>query len=155
MVNLRVKLVHPAAKLPTRMTRGSAGLDLYAVESVEIPPTRCDPSGRADVGRVLVPIGIKLELPPGTVGRIASRSGLSVNSNVEVGAGWVDNDYRGELKVELKNFSSKPYRVNPGDRIAQLVILPLVDVEVESAPSLKETGRNSSGFGATDSKHEK
>lgn len=155
MVKLRVKLVHPAAKLPTRMTRGSSGLDLHAVESVEVPPTRCDPSGRADVGRALVPIGIKLELPPGTVGKIASRSGLSVNSNVEVGAGWVDNDYRGELKVELKNFGSKPYRVNPGDRIAQLVILPLVDVEIEPAPSLKETGRNSSGFGSTDSKHEK
>ncbi len=154
-MKLRVKLVHPEAKLPTRMTRGSAGLDLYAVESVEVPPTYCDPGGRANVGRALIPVGIKLELPPGTVGRIASRSGLSVNSNIEVGAGWVDNDYRGELKVELKNFGSKPYRVNLGDRIAQLVILPLVDVEVESVASLKETERNSSGFGSTDSKHKK
>lgn len=152
---LRVELVHPAAKLPTRITQGSAGLDLYAVESVEVPPTRCDPGGHADVGRALVPIGIKLELPPGTVGRIASRSGLSVDSNIEVGAGWVDSDYRGELKVELKNLSSKPYKVNPGDRIAQLVILPLVDIEVKSVLGLEETERDSSGFGSTNSKHEK
>lgn len=151
MTTLRIKLVHPAAKLPVRMTPGSAGLDLYAVESIEIPPARCNPSGHADIGRALVPTGIILQLPPGTVGRIASRSGLSVNSNIEAGAGWIDNDYRGELKVELKNLSSKPYKVNPGDRIAQLVILPLVDVEVQSMSRLEDTERSSSGFGSTDS----
>ena len=155
MVILKVKLIHPAAKLPARMTRGSAGLDLYAVESMEVPPTRCDQNGYADVGRALVPTGIILQLPPGTVGRVASRSGLSVNSNIEVGAGWIDNDYRGELKVELKNLGSKPYMVNPGDRIAQFVILPLVDVEVKSASHLEETERDSSGFGSTDSRYEK
>ena len=146
---LRVKLVHPAAKLPARMTPGSAGFDLYAAESIEVPPTRCEQDSCAEVGRALVSIGIKLQLPPGTVGRIASRSGLSVNSNIEAGAGWIDNDYRGELKVELKNLSSKPYKVNPGDRIAQLVILPLVDVEVHSVSHLEDTERGSSGFGST------
>ena len=80
---------------------------------------------------------------------------MSVNSNIEVGAGWIDNDYRGELKVELKNLGSKPYMVNPRDGIAQLVVLPLVDVEVESALHLEETERDSSGFGSTDSRHEK
>ncbi|MFC1925298.1 dUTP diphosphatase [Chloroflexota bacterium] len=151
MITLRVKLVHPAARLPERMTPGSAGLDLYAVESMEVPPTRCDQDGCADVGRVLVPTGVILQLPPETVGRIASRSGLSVNSNIEAGAGWIDNDYRGELKVELKNLSSKPYKVQQGDRIAQLVILPLVDVEVQSVSRLEDTERGSSGFGSTDS----
>jgi dUTP diphosphatase len=155
MMILRVKLVHPAAKLPARMTPGSAGLDLYAAESIEVPPTRCEQDGCVEVGRALVPIGIKLQLPPGTVGRIASRSGLSVNSNIEAGAGWIDNDYRGELKVELKNFSSKPYKVNPGDRIAQLVILPLADVEVKSVLHLEDTERGSSGFGSTNSRYGK
>ena len=155
MAILKVKLIHPVAKLPARMTPGSAGLDLYAVESMEVPPTRCDKDGCADVGRALVPTGIILQLPPGAVGRVASRSGLSVNSNIEAGAGWIDNDYRGELKVELKNLRSKPYKINPGDRIAQLVILPLVDVEVESTLHLEETERNSSGFGSTDSRHKK
>jgi len=150
----KIKLIHPAAKLPARMTPGSAGLDLYAVESMEIPPMCCNPDGYADAGRALVPTGIILQLPPGTVGRVASRSGLSVNSNIEVGAGWIDSDYRGELKVELKNLSSKSYRINPGDRIAQLVILPLADVEVESALHLEETERDSAGFGSTDSRHE-
>jgi len=155
MMILKVKLIHPAAKLPARMTQGSAGLDVYAVESMEIPPAHCDQNGYADIGRALVPTGIILQLPPGTVGRVASRSGLSVNSNIEAGAGWIDSDYRGELKVELKNLSSKPYKVNPGDRIAQLVILPLVDVEVESALQLEETERDSSGFGSTDARQNK
>lgn len=150
MKELKVKLIHPAAKIPARMTQGSAGLDIYASDNIEVPPTRCNSEGCADVGRALIPTGIVLQLPPGTVGRIGSRSGLSVNSNIEAGAGWIDNDYRGELKVELKNFSSKTYRVNPGDRIAQLVILPLEEVEVESVPQLEDTQRGSAGFGSTD-----
>jgi len=149
---LKVKLVHSAAKLPTRMTIGSAGLDLYAVENIEVPPTVCDQNGHTDVGRALIPIGIKLELPYGTVGRIASRSGLSVKSNLEVGAGWIDSDYRGEINVELKNFGSKPYNVRVGDRVAQLVILPIVNVKTEVVSSLKKTERNSSGFGSTNFK---
>ena len=151
MIQLRVKLVHPAAKLPTRMTDGSAGLDLYAVENIEVPPAFCNSSGRVDIGRALVNIGIIIEVPAGAVGRVASRSGLSVKSNIEVGAGWIDCDYRGELNVELKNFSSKSHKIKQGDRIAQLVILPIVNVEVKSAKSLKKTERNSSGFGSTDS----
>ena len=149
MLTLAVKIVHPDAKAPSRMTSGSAGLDLYAVDTIEIPPTRCDSNGCAEVGRALVSTGIEVELPPGTVGRIASRSGLSTGSNVEVGAGWVDSDYRGPLLVELKNLSSRPYRVSCGDRIAQLVILPVADVEVRVVPSLGETSRGPSGFGST------
>jgi len=151
---LKVNLIHPAAKLPTRMTAGSAGFDLYAVEDIEVPPATCDAKGHVDVGRALISIGIKLELPSGTLGRIASRSGLSVKSNLEVGAGWIDSDYRGELHVELKNFSSKPFRVRVGDRVAQLVILPTVNIKAEAMLSLKETERNSSGFGSTDLKDE-
>jgi len=150
MIILKIKLIHPAAILPARMTPGSAGFDLFAVENMEVPPTYCNPDGSTDIGRALVPTGIKLQLPSGTVGRIASRSGLSVNSNIEVGAGWIDSDYRGELKVELKNLSSKPFKVNPGDRIAQLLILPLVDAEVELTSYLEHTERGSSGFGSTD-----
>jgi dUTP pyrophosphatase len=151
----KVNLIHPAAKLPTRMTVGSAGWDLYAVENIEVPPTTSNVNGQVDVGRALIPIGIKLGLPSGTVGRIASRSGLSVKSNLEVGAGWIDSDYRGELNVELKNLSSKPFMVKVGDRIAQLVILPIVDIKIEAVVSLKKTDRNSSGFGSTDFKQEK
>jgi len=149
MPTLAVKLVHPAAKPPGKMTPGSAGLDLYAAESVEVPPTHCEPDGRAEVGRALVSTGIVIELPHGTVGRIASRSGLSVRANIEVGAGWIDSDYRGTVMVELKNFGSNPYRINQGDRVAQLMVLPVVDVEISVVTDIRETVRGSSGFGST------
>jgi len=151
MHSLGVKLVEPGAKVPTRMTAGSAGFDLYSAESVEVPPTHSSPGGRAEVGRALVSTGLVIELPPGTVGRVASRSGLSVKANVETGAGWIDSDYRGTLKVELKNFGSKAYKVNLGDRIAQLVVLPLVEVEVNVVADVKRTRRGSGGFGSTGS----
>jgi deoxyuridine 5'-triphosphate nucleotidohydrolase len=149
MPKLGVRLVHPAAILPQRMTAGSAGFDLHAAESVEIPPTHCEPRGCAEIGRALVSTGIVIELPQGTVGRIASRSGLSVKANIETGAGWIDSDYRGTVMVELKNFSSKPYQVNEGDRIAQLVILPVVDAEISIVAETGQTARGLSGFGST------
>jgi dUTP pyrophosphatase len=149
MHTLGVKLVEPGAKAPTKMTAGSAGFDLYSSESAEIPPTRCEPDGRAEVGRALVSTGLVIELPPGTVGRIASRSGLSVKANIEAGAGWIDSDYRGTVKVELKNFSSKAYKINLGDRIAQLVVLPVVDVEVRVVADVGGTRRGDGGFGST------
>lgn len=149
MLVVGVKKVHPAARPPSKMTSGSAGFDLYAAEAIEVPPARCNADGCVDVGRALVSTGIELELPPGTVGRIASRSGLSVAANVEVGAGWIDSDYRGTVMVELKNFGSAPFRIQQGDRIAQLVMLPLADAELAVIPSLEETSRGSSGFGST------
>ena len=151
MHSLGVKLVEPGAKAPTKMTVGSAGFDLYSSEGAEIPPTRCEPDGRAEVGRALVSTGLVIELPPGTVGRIASRSGLSVKANIEAGAGWIDSDFRGTVKVELKNFSSKAYKVNPGDRIAQLVVLPVVEVEITVVADVRQTTRGGGGFGSTGS----
>lgn len=151
MYSLGVKLVEPGARAPTKMTVGSAGFDLYSSESAEVPPTRCRPDGEAEVGRALVSTGLVIELPPGTVGRIASRSGLSVKENIEAGAGWIDSDYRGTVKVEMKNFSSKAYKVNQGDRIAQLVVLPVADVEVIVVGEVGGTGRGGGGFGSTGS----
>ena len=149
MLRFGVKLVRPGAQPPGKMTPGSAGYDLYAAEEVEVPANRCDSDGSAEVGRATVPTGLVLELPRGTVGRVASRSGLSVKSNIEVGAGWIDSDYRGEILVELKNFGSKPYKVSQGDRIAQLVILPIVDARVIVVADVEETRRGQSGFGST------
>ncbi len=149
MREVGVKLVHPAARPPQRMTAGSAGFDLFAAESVSIPPTHCEPDGSAEVGRALVSTGIVIQLPPGTVGRIASRSGLSVKANLEVGAGWIDSDYRGTLMVEMKNFGSKLYQVREGDRIAQLVILPVVETEISIVADTVETARGRAGFGST------
>ena len=146
---LRVKLVEPGAQAPAKMTAGSAGFDLHSAESVEVPPTRCLPDGWAEVGRALVSTGLVMELPPGTVGRVASRSGMSTKSNIETGAGWIDSDYRGIVRVELKNFSAEPYRVSRGDRIAQLVVLPLAEVELRVVTDVQDTGRGPGGFGST------
>ncbi|MFC1951159.1 dUTP diphosphatase [Chloroflexota bacterium] len=145
----RVKFIHPAAKLPAKMSDGSAGYDLYSVEDMEVPPSRCTSDSGVEIGRALVPTGIVLELLPGTVGRVGSRSGMSVKANIEAGAGWIDSDYRGELKVELKNMGSEAYIINRGDRIAQLIILPLASITIEAATEVNHTDRNSSGFGST------
>ncbi len=149
MSELRVKLVEPGAQAPAKMTPGSAGFDLYSAEAVEVPPARCLDGGRAEVGRALVSTGLVVELPPGTVGRVASRSGLSTRHNIETGAGWIDSDYRGIVRVELKNLGPAPYRVNRGDRIAQLVVLPLAEVAVAVVPDVEGTRRGSGGFGST------
>ncbi len=147
--NIRVKLVHSDATLPRKMSDGSAGYDLYAAQPVTVPAARSTPDGGAEIGRALVPIGIVLELPGNTVGRIASRSGLSTRSNIETGAGWIDSDYRGELFVELKNLSALPFQVSTGDRVAQLVILPLAATTLTLAADLDDTSRSLGGFGST------
>ena len=88
---------------------------------------------------------------PSTVGRIASRSGLSTRSNIKVGAGWIDSDYRGQVSVELKNLGSTEHKVAKGDRIAQLIILPVVLVDLQVTDELSATERGAAGFGSTDS----
>ena len=82
---VRVKFIHHEARLPLRMTDGSAGYDLYSVENMEIPPSRCTHDGRVEIGRALVPTGLVLELTASTVGRVGSRSGMSVKSNIDLG----------------------------------------------------------------------
>ncbi len=105
--------------------------------------------GRVNIGRALVPTGVALDIPERHVGRVGSRSGLSVKHNIEVGAGWIDSDYRGELKVELKNFSGLEFIVEEGDRIAQLIILSIVTPALEEVDSLSPTTRGTRGFGST------
>ncbi len=131
------------------MSDGSAGYDLYAAADAVIPAASVAGDGRVDVGRSLVPLGFAIELPKGTVGRLASRSGLSVKSNIEVGAGWVDSDYRGEVMVEMKNLSSVDYEISKGDRIAQLIFLRVEQPDILVTDSLESTARGASGIGST------
>ena len=149
MVDIRINLLSDQAHIPTRMTDGSAGYDLYAAADAIVPAAMISATGTVDVGRCLVPLGIAIELPIGTVGRIAARSGLSVNFNIEVGAGWIDSDFRGEVMVELKNLSSVDYRVMAGDRIAQLVLLMTANAELVVTDELEMTSRGISGIGST------
>ena len=149
MVDIRISLLSDQAHIPTRMTDGSAGYDLYATVDAVVPAATTSANGAVDIGRCLVPLGLAIELPIGTVGRIAARSGLSVKFNVEVGAGWIDSDFRGEVMVELKNLSSADYKITAGDRIAQLILLKTVKGELVVTDKLESTSRGTSGMGFT------
>jgi dUTP pyrophosphatase len=128
--------------LPAYASAGAAGLDLRAAvaEPLVVPPG----------GRVLVPTGLRLALPPGTEGQVRPRSGLALRHGVVLpnAPGTIDCDYRGEVQVILWNTGAAPFVVARGDRIAQLVVAPVVRVRVEEA-ALDETGRGSGGFGST------
>lgn len=129
--------------LPEFATKGSAGMDLYAFCS---EPTVLEPGGL-----VLIDTGISIELPENTVGIVSARSGLGVKHGITLsnGIGVIDSDYRGELKIGLCNVSDKPYTIMPSDRIAQLMVLGLVPVEIEERQNLSETERGQGGFGST------
>jgi dUTP pyrophosphatase len=143
--SLKIKRLHARAAIPSYATPGSAGLDLSA--SLE-SPLELAPGARA-----LIPTGIAIELPPGHEGQVRPRSGLAVKHGVTVlnAPGTVDEDYRGEVKVSLVNLGQDPFRVEPGMRVAQLVVAPTVRVAVLEVDALEETRRGAGGFGHTGS----
>ena len=147
-MTLKLKAVSPKVgkeiPFPTRATEGSAGLDLRACleEPVTIAPRQM----------VTIPTGVAMALPGQEyVGLIFARSGLGVKHGVSLsnGVGVIDSDYRGELKVGLTNLSDVPYTIQPGDRIAQLVVTPVALPQVEIVTELDDTGRGTGGFGST------
>jgi dUTP pyrophosphatase len=138
---LYVQRLRASAVLPTRQTAGAAGYDLYCDEdaAVIIPPGewRC------------VRTGVAVTVPDGTYGRVAPRSGLSCKGT-HVGAGVVDRDYTGEIKVLLFNMNREvEISVSGGDRIAQLVVTKISTPEVVEVESLESTARGEGGFGST------
>ena len=137
---LTVKPIRANAYIPTRGSTEAAGYDLYSVDAGTIEPS----------GTIMMDTGIAVQVPKGTYGRIASRSGLAIKHNVETKAGVIDPDYTGSIKVILHNFGSKPYEIKQGDRIAQLVLerIRQPDVKVEEN-QLRETDRGENGFGST------
>ena len=131
------------ARLPVRAHEDDAGLDLCAAEAVEVPP-----GGRASVGT-----GIAVAIPDGHAGLVVPRSGLAARSGIGLvnSPGLIDSGYRGELRVLLLNTDpEQPFAVEPGDRIAQLVIVPVALVQPVEG-ELDETPRGAGGFGSTDS----
>ena len=130
-------------ELPAYATESSAGMDLRAdiAEPLEIKPLQ----------RAMVPTGIFIALPKGTEAQVRPRSGRAAKYGVTVlnSPGTIDADYRGEVKVILVNLSDTVFIVNPGDRIAQMVIARYEKVEWEACDSLDETSRGEGGFGST------
>jgi len=141
-MELKVQLLSDSATLPTRAHEGDAGLDLYAAEAAHIGPGE----------RWQVATGIAVEIPDGHAGMVLPRSGLARRNGISLvnAPGLIDSGYRGELKVLLlNNDPAEVFRISPGDRIAQLVITPVVSAEPVQAEVLTETERGEGGFGST------
>lgn len=143
-MELLIKKLDERAKIPAAATGGSAGMDLCAVLD---EPLVLEPGQRA-----MVPTGLAIALPSNDlVALIFARSGLAVKHGITLSncVGVVDSDYRGEVKVGLINQSDKAYEIAPGERIAQMVIMPVVMADVSVADELPESDRGEGGFGST------
>ena len=143
-ITVKYKVLDARAKVPAYATPGAAAADLCAV--LDAPLTV------APMQRVLVPTGLAIELPGAhSVALVYARSGLSIKHGLCManGVGVVDSDYRGEIGVGLVNLGDSPYTVRPGDRIAQLMVTPVVRPTVVPVSELDETDRGAGGFGST------
>jgi dUTP pyrophosphatase len=137
-MELKVKRIDKGAKLPFYHHQGDAGLDIFsAVDCV------------LDTGAAMaVPTGIKVAIPEGYAGLIWDKSGISLKG-VHKLAGVIDSGYRGEVKVVLVNLGREPFRIEKGMKIAQLLIQPVIEVQVVETDELGETSRGEEGFGST------
>ncbi len=142
-IKLNIKILDNNKKIPYYATDGSAGMDITAGidQPLEIKPFE----------RKLVPTGMIIELPQGYEAQIRPRSGLSVKHGITLinCVGTIDEDYRGEVCVPLINLSDKIYEIQPGERIAQMIISPVQKVEIQLINEINSTARNSGGFGST------
>ncbi|NTW30276.1 MAG: dUTP diphosphatase [Candidatus Moranbacteria bacterium] len=138
-MNIEVKKLDPRAKLPVRAHEGDAGLDLCALEGCVI--------GAGERG--VVGTGIAIAVPPGHVGLIMDRSGLAAKEGITNLGGVIDAGYRGEWKVIMLNTSDKPYDVAAGERIAQILVIPIALPEVCEVSELDDTMRGEGHFGST------
>merc|ERR1712166_231413 len=137
---LKVKLTSATARVPMLGSANAAGYDMFASEATSVPAK----------GKTLIKTGVSMAIPIGNYGRIAPRSGLACKNFIDVGAGVIDADYRGEVRVLLFNFGETDFEVAEGDRIAQLIIEKYTQTElVEVTGDLDSTERGAGGFGST------
>lgn len=141
---IKIKLLNEKAHLPTRASEGAAGYDLRAC--IDEPIT-------LKKGKIFaVPTGVAIELPSkNLVAVLSARSGLAIRHGIALanGVGIIDSDYRGEIKVGLINSGEEDFVINPDERIAQMLIMPVETPELKLAEELSETTRGSGGFGST------
>lgn len=142
--DLRIRVIVDSGHGPPRYeTPHSAGMDLRAHlrEGIDLAPGE----------RTLVPTGLRLQIPPGYEGQVRPRSGLALKRGLTVlnAPGTIDADYRGEVGVILVNLSAEPQRIEPGERVAQLVIAPVTRASWEEVDELDESERGGGGFGST------
>jgi dUTP pyrophosphatase len=146
---IRVKLVGSVkVDLPKYQTTGSAGFDLQAAID---RPIKLSPRGLVSKNWELIPTGLAMEIPEGFEAQIRPRSGLAFKNGISIvnSPGTIDSDYRGSIGVILINHGVETFTVNPLDRIAQMIISPVVQVQLEFVESLGDTDRGAGGFGST------
>lgn len=137
-VDIKTKLLSKEARLPKQATSFSAGYDLFAAEDAVVP----------SLGRKLIKTNVSMAIPINYYGRIAPRSGLAYKNGIDVLAGVIDSDYRGDIGVILYNTDSiENFSVNIGDRIAQIIIEPCSNVDFIICENLASTNRGESGYG--------
>jgi dUTP pyrophosphatase len=136
---LNFKRLDPRATLPTRGSTSSAGLDLYSIEDLSILPGK----------RVLARTGLAVAVPEGFYGRVAPRSGLAVKNGLDVLAGVIDSDYRGEVCCALLNTGDETLNLEQGSRLCQLIIEQIITPVPQWANDLDVTSRGAGGFGST------
>ena len=143
MVKILVKKLDSRVKLPSYKTVGSSGMDLMALtdKPITILPKKS----------YLVPTGISVAMPKNYEIQIRPRSGLAAKNNISVlnTPGTIDSDYRGEIKIILFNHGSDDFLINNGDRIAQIVLMPIHKIDFEEVDNLPDTVRGEGGFGST------
>ena len=143
MVKVLIKKLDSKVQLPKYKTDGSSGMDLMAFieSSINIKPQES----------ALIPTGISIAIPEDTEIQIRPRSGLAAKSSISVlnTPGTIDSDYRGEIKIILFNHSKKDFVINNNDRIAQMILMPIIKAEFEEVENLPRTLRGSGGFGST------
>jgi dUTP pyrophosphatase len=136
---LKFKKLHPQATLPTRASASSAGLDLFSIEDLILQPKQ----------RQLARTGLGVDIPEGYYGRLAPRSGLAVKNGLDVLAGVIDSDYRGEIGCVLYNTSDEPVHLPAQSKICQLIIETIAMPTAVWSEDLSETARGTGGFGST------
>lgn len=139
MNTIKYKKLDPRATVPLRANSTDAGADLFSIVDIELLP----------MSRALIKTGLSIEIPEGYYGRIAPRSGLAFKNGIDVLAGVIDSSYRGELCVLLLNTGSDSFRIQSGDRIAQLIIEAHYNMIFEESSDLAESNRGIGGFGST------
>ena len=140
-IGVKIKLLHPDAKMPIYATEGSAGFDIYAIENVSVQPNEVK----------MIPTGLSFELPQGFHLQVWDRSGKA-KVGMHHFAGILDSDYRGELKILLYNSTNQPHNIEKGDRMVQALILPIYQAEFSQVKELSQTIRGTGGFHSTGKK---
>ena len=143
MIKVLVKKLEPSVKLPSYKTNGASGMDLmaYIDKSIELKPGES----------CLVPTGLSVAFPKEYEIQIRPRSGLAAKNNISVlnTPGTIDSDYRGELKIILFNHSKVNFTINNNDRVAQMILTPIIKMELEESNKLPDSKRGEGGFGST------